>query len=59
MKKSLAQDNKRGRMFGDSSIKYLSEKEQSIIELRERLKNIHHFYRIRIEEERSKNMERN
>lgn len=28
------------------------------MELREKLKNIHHFYRIRIEEERKKNLER-
>ena len=27
-----------------------------IVEMRERLKNLHHFYRIRIEEERNANM---
>lgn len=43
----------------ENGIRLLSEKEEKVIELRERLKNIHHFYRIRIEEERSKNIERN
>ena len=31
-------------------ISALSQNEQTVIELRERLRNIHHFYKIRIEE---------
>ena len=45
--------------MGNMAMKTLSHKEEKAIELRERLKNIHHFYRIRIEEERNKNLERN
>lgn len=48
-----------GYQNNDNVIRILSEREEKVVELRERLKNIHHFYRIRIEEERSKNVERN
>ena len=42
--------------MGNMMMKTISSKEEKTIELRERLKNIHHFYRIRIEEERNKNL---
>ena len=45
--------------MGNMMMKTISNKEEKTIELKERLKNIHHFYRIRIEEERNKNLERN
>ena len=37
----------------------LKEKETRVVEMREKLKNLHHFYKIRIEEERNANIERN
>jgi hypothetical protein len=37
----------------------IAEKEGKVASLRERLKNVQHFYQIRIGEERKSNIERN